>query len=600
MAFNINAYSRISGSANNDIVTLQNGTASGAPSFYSYVSFQDTVATIVGVDYFAQLAAVLNIGDFIYAVGSDTTAFLTVTALTVQPPSVTVAQGVVTGDVLGPASAVDNNLAAFDGTTGKIIKDSGQSIATIQNGSLVYAASSAGTDTYAVTLSPVPTAYVNGFTVNFKADVANTGAATLNVNGLGPISITKFNGSALSTGDIGANHIATVVYNSTGPTFQLQSQGISDVVGPASSTDNALARFDGTTGKVIQNSVAILDDLGALSGLTQLNVDNVQINGNTFSSTDTDGNLNFTPDGAGINVLANAQVTNLTASKVVVTDASKNLASSSVDAATLPYAVLQNGSPIYGASSAGTDDYVLTLSPVPAAYVEGMVINFKADVANTGAATLDVNSLGAVAIQKNGAAIVTGDITANQITTVIYNSTGPVWQMQSQPGSSSGIVNSGTINELAWYAATGNTVSGLATANYGFAQTSSTGVPSIAQTYSNIRTINQTTHGLSAGNVVKLSGASTYATAQANSAANAEVVGIVAAVIDVDNFVLQFGGHVTGLSGLTAATMMYLDPAVAGGLTATKPTTATQVVKPVLLADTTTTGYWTNQLGVVL
>jgi len=35
-----------------------------------------------------------------------------------------------------------------------------------------------------------------------------------------------------------------------------------DVVGPASATDNALVRFDGTTGKLVQNSTATLDDTG--------------------------------------------------------------------------------------------------------------------------------------------------------------------------------------------------------------------------------------------------------------------------------------------------------------------------------------------------
>jgi hypothetical protein len=38
-----------------------------------------------------------------------------------------------------------------------------------------------------------------------------------------------------------------------------------DVVGPASSTDNALVRFDGTTGKLIQNGVAIETDLGSIN-----------------------------------------------------------------------------------------------------------------------------------------------------------------------------------------------------------------------------------------------------------------------------------------------------------------------------------------------
>ncbi len=36
--------------------------------------------------------------------------------------------------------------------------------------------------------------------------------------------------------------------------------GAGDVVGPASSTDNAVARFDSTTGKLVQNSALIVDD----------------------------------------------------------------------------------------------------------------------------------------------------------------------------------------------------------------------------------------------------------------------------------------------------------------------------------------------------
>jgi hypothetical protein len=46
--------------------------------------------------------------------------------------------------------------------------------------------------------------------------------------------------------------------------------GSGDVVGPSSATDNALARFDTTTGKLLQNSTGILTDAGALSGLTSI------------------------------------------------------------------------------------------------------------------------------------------------------------------------------------------------------------------------------------------------------------------------------------------------------------------------------------------
>lgn len=43
--------------------------------------------------------------------------------------------------------------------------------------------------------------------------------------------------------------------------------GAGDVTGPASSTDNAVARFDGTTGKIIQDSaVTIADTSGDITG----------------------------------------------------------------------------------------------------------------------------------------------------------------------------------------------------------------------------------------------------------------------------------------------------------------------------------------------
>lgn len=41
--------------------------------------------------------------------------------------------------------------------------------------------------------------------------------------------------------------------------------GSGDVVGPASATDNAIARYDSTTGKLLQNSIATLSDLGVLT-----------------------------------------------------------------------------------------------------------------------------------------------------------------------------------------------------------------------------------------------------------------------------------------------------------------------------------------------
>jgi hypothetical protein len=49
------------------------------------------------------------------------------------------------------------------------------------------------------------------------------------------------------------------------PTWATNGSGTGDVVGPASATDNALVRYDGTTGKLIQNGVITEDDTGNLS-----------------------------------------------------------------------------------------------------------------------------------------------------------------------------------------------------------------------------------------------------------------------------------------------------------------------------------------------
>jgi hypothetical protein len=46
-----------------------------------------------------------------------------------------------------------------------------------------------------------------------------------------------------------------------------------DVVGPASATDNAIARFDTTTGKLLQNSNITLDDSGNLSNVNAITFD---------------------------------------------------------------------------------------------------------------------------------------------------------------------------------------------------------------------------------------------------------------------------------------------------------------------------------------
>lgn len=72
--------------------------------------------------------------------------------------------------------------------------------------------------------------------------------------------------------------------------FTATSSG-GDVTGPASSTDNAVARFDGATGKVLQNSVVIVDDSGNTTGVAALTATTSVTTPIAQGSTASGGNL---------------------------------------------------------------------------------------------------------------------------------------------------------------------------------------------------------------------------------------------------------------------------------------------------------------------
>jgi hypothetical protein len=70
----------------------------------------------------------------------------------------------------------------------------------------------------------------------------------------------------------------------TYPNFTISNTSPSlggDVVGPASATDNAVARFDTTTGKLIQNSGVIIDDSNNVTGVNTLTATNIIVNDDT-------------------------------------------------------------------------------------------------------------------------------------------------------------------------------------------------------------------------------------------------------------------------------------------------------------------------------
>lgn len=246
------------------------------------------------------------------------------------------------GDVVGPASSTDNAVVRFDGTTGKLIQNSVVIIADttgnisgaqkitlgaigVATGSIVIA----GTTSGAVTLK--------------VADAAGTWTMTLPIDDGTPNQFLQTDGSGVTT--------------------WATPSGTGDVVGPASATDNAVARFDSTTGKLIQNSAVTIADTsgditaGKYNGLTiSASTGTLTIaNGKTLTISNT---LTFTgTDGSSVAFGAGGTVL-YTASTIPLTVGSTTIASGATTK------VLFDNSGVLGEYTiSGSGNVAMTTSP---------------------------------------------------------------------------------------------------------------------------------------------------------------------------------------------------------------------------------------------
>ncbi len=112
-----------------------------------------------------------------------------------------------------------------------------------------YAVAS-GTNNYTTSISGI-TALTEGMSVKIKFINANTGASTLNINGLGAKSIIKGNGSALSSGNIKAGQICNLAY--TGLNFQLLGEG--GEYGTATASDVLSGKTIGTDSGLVTGTI---------------------------------------------------------------------------------------------------------------------------------------------------------------------------------------------------------------------------------------------------------------------------------------------------------------------------------------------------------
>ncbi len=192
--------------------------------------------------------------------------------------------------------------------------------------------------------------------------------ATLKVSSLAANSTITAPASARAYRVINADATYTLTVKAsgqTGVTFQPGTTGmvafngtdyeIVGVVGPASATDNAVARFDGTTGQIVQNSVVtIADSTGNVSGVGTLSATGASFSGLTASqAVFTDGSKNLTS-----NAITGTGNVVMSTSPTLVTPALGTPSSATLTNATgLPLSTGVTGTLPYGNGGTGQTSY---------------------------------------------------------------------------------------------------------------------------------------------------------------------------------------------------------------------------------------------------
>lgn len=172
-----------------------------------------------------------------------------------------------------------------------------------------YYSATTGTDTYVATPTPVLTSYAEGVDIILKFGTGNTGATTLNVNGLGAKDLTKADGSAFSSGELTSGQIQHFVYNGTEFRLMGTVASVEDLIkintldifqntinDMADHSDNLLETVDGFTDNFqdgsTQNNTAF--DLTGSSNVTHDNTNKLW--GNTDGSTNQNSDKDYTTE----------------------------------------------------------------------------------------------------------------------------------------------------------------------------------------------------------------------------------------------------------------------------------------------------------------
>lgn len=193
--------------------------------------------------------------------------------------------------VVNAASSTDNAVPKFDGTTGQIIQNTGVTIDDSNNVSGVAQLNATTVDATNIEVT------------NIKAKDGTSAGSIADSTG-----VVTFASTVLTTTDINGGSIDGVTLGTNSAVTEAQIDNINingNSIISTNSNGNIALTPDGT-GEVDISKVDIAGGeidavtLGTNSAVTEAQIDNINIDGNTISTTDTDGNLILSPDGDGV------------------------------------------------------------------------------------------------------------------------------------------------------------------------------------------------------------------------------------------------------------------------------------------------------------
>lgn len=409
-----------------------------------------------------------NVNDVVTS-GPGATLYVAIAAGTGNTPASSATFWQVAGNpgtvtnLTGPITSVGNatSVASQTGTGSTFVMNTAPTIST-------PTLSGTTTQTGTTILTPAPmAAFVIDVAQRLNTKTVST-APTFTFSGTP--SVGQWFGLEVSNGTAGdltcTIPTSTLVNSSPGGTT-------TSVTLPASGKLNLAWRYDGSVYNLYTGGTSGTGTVTHTGNLTS----NAVVLGNGTADTKvvagvtTDGTsvLNLGVAGTSVGKMALA---NATSGSVTIQPATGALGSAVLTAPahtatlldTATVADTMQAAQLVTLTSSGTDTYAGTAGVTATAYTTGTHYTFTANTANTGAASLNVNGLGAKTIVKVVGGVTTtladNDIRNGQVCDVAYDGTN--FQLQStlgNAGTGTGTVNSGTATQVAYYASTGTAVS---------------------------------------------------------------------------------------------------------------------------------------------